>query len=105
MGSIGCFDFGAELQAEALLEFVALGAQRLDLISGDGEVGAKAGRRRRVLAGRGWGWAVVGLAASSGVDVFADPLGVDESGGHSGDVGDRGEGDRRAAGFHRLKRG
>jgi len=46
VGSMGSFDFGAELQAEALLEFVALGAQRLDLIARDGDVGAKAGRCR-----------------------------------------------------------
>jgi hypothetical protein len=36
VGSVRCFDLGTEVQAEALLEFVPLGAQRLDLISGDG---------------------------------------------------------------------
>jgi hypothetical protein len=52
VGSIGSFDFGAELQAEALLEFGALDAQCFDLISGDGEVGAKT--PRRVLKAGEW---------------------------------------------------
>ncbi len=49
VGSVGGFDFGAELQAEALLQLVALGAQRLDLVAGDGQVGAQTGRCRAVL--------------------------------------------------------
>ena len=56
------------------------------------------GRRR-------WGGAVVGLATSSGIDVFADAFGVDEPGGHPGGFGHRGEGDRGAGGFQRFERG
>ena len=36
VGSVRSFDLDTEVQAEALLEFVPLGAQRRDLISGDG---------------------------------------------------------------------
>ena len=49
--------------------------------------------------------AVVGLAASCGVEVFADAVGVDQPGGHAGGCGDRGRGDRGAGGFQGVERG
>ena len=60
---------------------------------------AGGGGRRR------WGGAVVGLATSSGVDVFADSFGVGEPGGHSGGFGYRSKSDRLGAGFQRFERG
>ncbi len=48
---------------------------------------------------------VVVLAVPRGVDVFADPVGVDQPGGDPGGLGHRGEGDRRAGGFQGLQRG
>src|SRR6266700_8170473 len=52
LGPVGSFDFGAELEPEPAAELVVFGAEPTNLIPGDGEVGAQAGRGDRRAAAR-----------------------------------------------------
>ena len=66
-GPAGSFDLGAGLGAQPGAELVVVGAEPVDLVAGDGQVGAQAGLGDWLAAGRrrgGRGGRVPGLAAA-----------------------------------------